>query len=300
MKRGLKFDVSEQQCPPNMSDFIMFPWRHKRRYVNKLHSSKLDRSTMNTLSLITAATIVSLASTANAQSFGGITHEGSTVNLAFNFHNDDNGEPYNENFTKHITASSRFAFSDNLGVAITFGYASETWDDEYYSRRNLLDVNPYYSFGNGSVGAYYTVIAHHNTDDGGLNDTQFGITADYAANGIGVEFYAGTYMEDGYFNEDTLGIAGSYDITETTQVFASHRRDIDDDGYWTGTVSLGATYDLQMAPISITGEVTKFGDEDVSFGDSEWNQFTIAASYNFGGGAQSIFRGLRAEDFFYN
>ncbi|SFR53581.1 hypothetical protein SAMN04488005_2676 [Yoonia tamlensis] len=255
---------------------------------------------MNTLSLIAATAIVSLASTASAQSFGGITHEGSTISLAYSFHNDDEGDPYSENYTKHLTATSRYALGSNLGVAVTFGYVSETWEDEYYSRRHVLDLNPYYSFGNGSVGAYYTVISHHNTDDGSLNDTQFGITADYAANGFGVEFYAGAYMEDGYFNEDTVGIAGSYEINDATQVFISHRRDIDTDGDWTGMLSLGGTYDLQMAPVSITGELTKYGHNDVSFGDSEWNQITIAASYNFGAGAQSIFRGLRAEDFFYN
>jgi hypothetical protein len=254
---------------------------------------------MNTLSLITAATIVSLASAASAQSFGGVTHQGSTVNLAFNFHNDGRGEPYSENYTTHLTATSRYGFGNDFGVAVSLGFQQETYEDSFYSERYLLDLNPYYSFGNGSVGVYYTAISH-DYGNSASNDSQYGVTADYAINGFGIEAYAGVYLEEGDFNEDTFGIAGSYDVTDAAQVFVSHRRDVNSDGDWNGSVSLGATYDLQVAPISITGEITKLGNTGTPFDESDWNQFTIAASYSFGGGAQSIFRGLRAVDFFYD
>jgi hypothetical protein len=254
---------------------------------------------MNTLSVFTAAAIVSLASTASAQSFGGITHAGSTINLGLSFHNDDGEGEFSENYVSSLTATSRYSISENMGVAVSLGFVNETYETDYYSERYLIDVNPYYSFGSGSVGVFYTAISHDYYDETPVNDVQYGITADYAFNGFAVEAYAGVYFEDGEFNEDTYGIAAGYGLSDAVTVYATYRLDVDEDDE-DSILSIGASYDLHNMPVSFAAEYGKIGDEELSFTGSEEKQITLAASYNFGAGAQSMFRGLRAADYLYD
>jgi hypothetical protein len=255
---------------------------------------------MNTLSIFTAAAIVSLASTASAQSFGGITHAGSTINFGLSLNNDQGDEPYSENYLTSVTAISRYSLNENFGVAVSLGYININEEAEYYSDRYFVDVNPYYSFGAGSIGVFYTAISHDYYDETPVSDVQYGFTADYAVNGFAVEAYAGAYFEDGEFNEDTYGLAAGYDLTDATTVYGSLRNDISDSGDEDSILSLGASYDLQTLPISLAVEFSKIGDEDRSFTSTVENQITFAASYSFGEGAQSMFRGLRAADYLFD
>jgi hypothetical protein len=256
---------------------------------------------MNSSAILTTATIIAmLGAHASAQSLPSISHEGSSITLAYNFHNDDDDDPYSESFTTQLSASSRYSFGSNIGAAFTFGYNNEEYEEEFYSERYILDLNPYYMFDMGTVGVYYTAVAYNDGDE--ATHSLYGANANLKFNRIGVEAYAGVYEEEGDFEDDTYGLATSFDVTDDATAYLSYRRDVDGDS-WSGLATLGATYSLNAlvgVPISITGEVARFTDDDTGVGDSEWNQFSIMASYDFGNGAQSIFRGFRAVDYYYD
>lgn len=256
---------------------------------------------MKTISLFTvASSLALLLSPANAQSLPAIAHEGSTITLAYNFHNDSNDEAYSENFTTQLSASSAYSFGRGFGATFTLGYNHEQYEDSFYSERYLLDVNPTYDVGMGKVGVYYTAIRYN--DGITENHAAYGFTADLKSGPFGAEAYAGIYEEEGDFIEDTYGLALSYDVTGDMTVYGAYRRDVQNDDF-NALTSLGVSYSLASIaglPISLTGEASIFTDDNTSLGDSEWNQFSIMASYDFGGGAGSIFRGFRAQDYYYD
>lgn len=258
---------------------------------------------MRSISVVATTFTMMLGLQANAQSLPDITHEGSSVSLAYNFHNDFGDEAYNENFTAQLSVASRYAIGNGFGTTVTLGYSNETWEDAYYSERYLLDFNPFYDFGTGTVGLFYTVIAHDEEGDY-TDDALYGITGGLNMNGFGVEAYAGVYESEGDFVEDTYGLGASYDVTPEATVYVAYQRDVTDDNFFGDLTSIGASYDLSGSigslPVSVAGQVSQLGFNDMSSDDDVGNQFSIIASYNFGEGASTIFRGFRAQDFFYD
>lgn len=153
----------------------------------------------------------------------------------------------------------------------------------------------------GNIGVYYTAISYNDGDT--ENHAAYGLTADLQSGAFGLEAYAGLYEEEGDFTHDNYGIAVSYEVTGAATVYAAYRRDVTAGDFYNASNTIGGTYSLADAtglPISLTGEASIFTNTDTSLGDSEWNQFSIMASYDFGGGAGSIFRGFRAWDYYYD
>ena len=255
---------------------------------------------MKVLSTLISALALCAAS-ASAHSTPSVSHDGSTITLGYNFHNDADGAPFRDNFTTQLTAASKYSFGANFGAAVSLVYNKEQHQSSFYSERYLIDVNPYYDLGAGSVGVFYTAIAYYDGDS--ETHAQYGVTADYKTNGMGFEAYAGLYEEDRSFAQDTYGIAVSYDVTDAAMIYISERRDVSDgDSY--GLTAIGGTYDLANLtgnlPISIRAEVSGFHDNDNTLSEGDWTQFSLMASYSFGDGAESIFRGVRAVNYYYD
>ena len=252
---------------------------------------------------ISSVVLAMLAATqSGAQSLPGIAHEGSTITLAFNFHNNASDDPYLENYTTQFSAASAYSFGGGFGATFTLGYNKEQYTDSFYSERYLLDLNPTYNVGMGTIGAYYTAISYN---DGDTEDhAAYGVTADLQSGAFGLEAYAGVYEEEGDFSQDNYGLAASYDVSGAATVYAAYRRDSFGGGdFYNASNAIGATYSLADAtgvPVNLTGEASIFTASDISLAESEWYQFSVMASYDFGGGAGSIFRGFRAWDYYYD
>lgn len=252
--------------------------------------------------LLISAAFVPAASQVAAQSIPGIVHDGSTVTLAFNLHNDGQDDPYSENYTTMLSARSSYSFGNSFGATFTLGYQSEMYQDSLFSERYILDVNPTYSFGMGTVGLYYTAISR-SRDSVDEPQANYGVTATYESGPFGVEAYAGNYDEDGDFNHNPYGIAASYSLTDDASVYIAHQRDVRDTDNFDAATSIGASYDLgglTGAPIPVTAAASRLYFDGTSFSDSEWNQFTIAASYDIGGGSKSVFGAFRSWSFYYD
>ena len=256
---------------------------------------------MNRTLPLAIAVLASSSSVALAQGSAGFNHEGSTISLGFNFHNDGDGDPYSENYTTQLTAQSAYSFGQNLGAIVSLAYSREQYSDDLYSERFVLDLNPTYALGDLEVGAFLSTISRKRNGDT-LNYSSYGATASYDAGPVGLEAFAGTYDEDG-FEYDIYGIAGSYDISSDLGGYLAYRRDSYDSDSYDASVTLGASYNLASAtgmPVTISGELSRFIGSNLSFSESEWNQFSILASYDIGGGVDSVFRGLRGWSYYYD
>ena len=242
---------------------------------------------------------VATAQSAVAQSFA---HEGSTVTLSFNFHNDGEDDPYSENYTTHLSAASAYSFGGAFGAVFTLAYENEEYTDSFYSERYLIDVNPTYNFGPGTIGLYYSAIRSNDGDEQ-TNDETYGLSATFASGPVTAESYIGVYEEDGGFVSDTLGLGGSYAFGGGAAAYVTHQRDTLSNDNYRAFTAIGASYDLSAvtgAPVVVAAEAGRHSFDNLSLSESEWNQFGISASYNFGGGAQSMFQGLRSYDFYYD
>ncbi len=240
-----------------------------------------------------------------AQSLPNFMHEGSSVTLGFNFHNDDDDDPFRENFTTSLTGTSRYALSDSFGIGVTLGYNRETYQTDFYSSRFFLDLNPYYTIGEGEIGAFYTVMSYVDDSDNRENHSQYGFAGSQSYNNFTFEGYAGRLDQDGSLS-NTVGIGLGYDVNDNLGVYYVERRDYSLGGnFYFGLVTLGVSYDFDdmissSLPLVVSAEYSRFTGDDTSFGESEWDQFSVVATYQFGGGADSMFRGVRSVDFFYD
>lgn len=251
--------------------------------------------------LIAAAALTPLASQVAAQGSSGISHEGSTVSLAYNFHNLASDQPYSDYYTTMLSARSSYALGGGFGATFSIGYQSEVFDDSFFSERYILDINPTYSFGDADIGLFYTAISRGDGSDEG--EAIYGVTATYQSGPFGFEAYSGKYDEGNGFEHMPFGIAASYDLIEGTSIYLAHQRDRFDGGFYEGATTIGASYDLAGltgAPIRITAAASRHHGDSVSLSDSEWNQFTVAAAYDISGGSSSVFNSFRSWSFYFD
>ena len=189
-----------------------------------------------------------------------------------------------------------------FGAVFTLAYENEEYSDSFFSERYLLDLNPTYNYGSGTIGLYYSAI-RSNDGDTQTNDATYGLSATYASGAVMGELYLGGYEEDGDYASDTFGIGGSYAFGSGAAAYVTHQQDSYSGEDFAAFTAIGVSYDLSAvtgAPVVVAAEAGRHWFDGISIGDSEWNQFGISASYNFGGGAPSMFQGLRSWDFYYD
>jgi predicted porin len=256
---------------------------------------------MNKLLISMVAASV-LGSAASAQSLPSFTHTGTSVTLAYNFHNDDNDEPYDENFTTQLTLRSTFALGGNWSTTFLLGYNEETYEDTFFASRLFVGIEPEYDFGNLDVGAYFITGQHNDIGDDDESESMYGLKASYEAGPWMMEAYFGQYDHDG-FTPTTLGLAGGYGFSNGLSLYGFHRRDSDSGDYF-ALSGIGASFDLANAfggvPIEVTAEMSRFHDEGTSLSDSDWRQFSLMATYRFGAPKKSVFRGIYNVDYYYD
>lgn len=244
---------------------------------------------------------VAASQPAYAQSIPGIQHDGSTVTLSFNFHDDYDDQPYTESYTTFLSAASSYRFGGNVGLTLTLGYVNETYEEEFYSERYSFDINPTYTIGDGTVGLYYSAVA---SNDGDWEDhANYGLTGTFESGPLSFEAYAGIREKESEFADDTYGFAAGYSFTDDVSAYFTYQRDTESDGDFDALTAIGISYDLTSlasVPVTISGEIGLFTDEDLSLSEAEGNHLAVTASYNFGGGSESFFQGLRAWDYYYD
>ncbi|MEL7343383.1 MAG: hypothetical protein AAFN59_00800 [Pseudomonadota bacterium] len=253
----------------------------------------------------TAIFLVALATMPGAAAAGafwdGIERTGSSLSYGLNFHDDDDAEPFVENYTQSLVYRMDYALGGDWSLGVSLGYVHETYEADYYSERFSIGFFPSMRVGAGDIGAYF--IAGTNTS---TPEQEYGIQGSYDFGAVSFEGYAGVFLDDGDA-EGTLGAALRYPVLEGLDVYAIHRRDYFDSGF-DGLTTLGVAYALSggdsgpssLPPLFVSLEASKFHDQGSSLFGSGWQQYSISVSYVFGGDRPSDFRGVRTVDYFYD
>lgn len=243
------------------------------------------------------ATLVA-ASPAYSQSMP-FTHEGSALTFVFNGQMGNGGSTPKDDNTSVLNLTSRYSLGSNFGLQFSLGHNSETSSGGFYGSRTYLDVNPYYSIGDGEIGLFFTSITGDGSSDDG---TQIGVTGRQDFGDFTFEAYASRY-DDGGFDITPVGIAVGYEINDAIDVYALHRRDGYSNGNYNALTTIGAGYDFggNGVPLSLDIEYSVFHGDTTSIGNSDWNLLSLVVTYEFGNNAQtSMFNGVRNQDFFYD
>lgn len=254
--------------------------------------------------LISTLALLLAAASAGAQSLPGFAHTGTAVTLAFNGHDDAAGDPYDENYTTQLTLRSTFAHGGGWSTTLTLGLNEETYQRSYYSDRLFLGIEPSYDFGKAMIGAYGQIGRHDISGEGGSDETSYGLLAAWDDGPWMAEAYFGRYEEDVVdYSAATAGVAAGYTFGNSLALYAFHRRD-DDGSFWFGLTGIGVSFDLDRvipaAPLTLTAEISRFHDSFVSFGDSDWDQVSLMATWRFGEPRRTIFRGIYNADYYYD
>ncbi len=248
-----------------------------------------------------SSALVILAGPVAAQNFG-ITHDGSTVSLSYNFHNDAFDQPYSENYTSFVTARSDYLIVGNFGVGVSLGYVMEQYVGDFLSDRIIYGLHPYYKIDGGRIGAYIAGEQHRTNEE---TYTSFGLEGTYRIGQFAFDGYFGRTDFSSTSYRTNLGLAAGYEVIDGATAYLIHRRDIDETGaFFFALTGLGVDYDFSgigsFPPVVLSAEVSRFHNELDSVGASEWNQFSIMATYSIGGGQKDRFSGIRAVDYFYD
>lgn len=247
--------------------------------------------------LLAACALGLLAAPASAQSFGPLTHEGSTVTAAFNFHNDGDGDPFNENFTKQFNFASTYKVAPLVDLTFFVGYNQEIYEDEHYSDRKYLGLEANRSLTNGTIGGY--LVFGHLVYEGDVTiETQFGLTGTYQQGAVGFEGYVGGY-NDGE-TTSSVGLASTYDLGNGLSPYIFVRRQSDGGSAFDALAGFGLDFELKSAPVVLTAELSKHFDNETGLFDSAWNQVSVMATYKFGNGKKSVFRNIYNYDYYYD
>lgn len=252
---------------------------------------------MKLLSISTAALLAATPALSQSLPF---THEGTAVTFAYNNY-DDGGSASGEDFTYVLSATSRYNLGNNFGFQFTLGYNEEDDGGSFYGSRAFFDINPFYKLGEGEIGVFYTVMQGEGSSGDG---SQFGVTGNQRFGDFRFEGYASRYDDDGS-DIDAVGVAAGYDINDAFGVFIAQRRDGYGGGSYNALTTLGASYELSgissAPPITLGIEYSVFHDDGTSISDSDWDQISFIATYEFGGDIDtSFFRGVRNYDFYYD
>ena len=227
-----------------------------------------------------AALAILVAGAASAQGLGGLTPEGGSVTLAFNFHDDAVNASVGENRTTQISGYSAYGMGGNFGMGFSLGYSEERYLQSFYDSRGQLGVHPYFKLNNGQIGAYAILMNEFSRDE----DTNLmGVEGNFDFGKLGVEGYVGRTAATGpHLRKDNRGLAVRFEASSALDIYGFNRRDSYAIGYLALT-GLGVNYTLPQAPIMLTGELSKFHGTGNSLSDSRWDQFSLMATWVFGG-----------------
>lgn len=233
--------------------------------------------------------------------FPPITEDGSRLSYGLSLHNDGSGDPLGENYTQQLTYRRDYSLGASTGLGVSLTWANEIYQDDHYSSRFSLGLHPSYDLGNGTIGGYLFVGTNEDRPE-----TQYGIEGLFAVGPVDVETYFGTFLDDGdAFG--ALGVSASYGLSDGLDIYAAHRRDFDDSGYF-ALSTIGVSYALatttssssMAAPLLLTFEASRFHDDGESFSDSDWNQFSLSLTYVLGDSRRPILGDVRSVDYFYD
>jgi len=249
--------------------------------------------------IFAASAALLTASPALSQSFQ-FTHEGTSFSYAYNNY-DNGGSAFGQGFTYVMNATSRYDLGNNFGFQFTLGYNEEDDNGGFFGSRAFFDVNPFYKIGDGEIGVFYTVMQASGFSGDG---SQFGVTGNQRYGDFRVEGYASRYDDNGT-DINAVGLAAGYDINDAFGVYFAQRRDGFTSGPYNALSTIGASYELgginSAPPITFGIEYSVFHNDGTSISDSNWDQVSFIATYEFGGDIDtSFFRGVRNRDFFFD
>ena len=251
-----------------------------------------------------AALAIVVASPALSQSLPGFEYVGSTVTLSYNLHDNASDEPFAENHTLSLIGTAEFNIGSNFGLDVSLGRNEEVFLDSFFTGQTFVDLNPYYRVEGGEIGVFYTALSEDD-GSGSVSQNHFGIIGSQSYNGFTFEGYVGRLDEES-FESDTLGLAIGYDVLDDLEIYYSNRRDLnaDDSSDYFGLASIGARYDLSGItngqPVTVGAEYSRFYTDSASISDFDWTQFSLIATYSFGGSDRSYFNGIRSVDTFFD
>ena len=134
-----------------------------------------------------------------------------------------------------------------------------------------------------TLAAYYSI----NDDDDDIAEDNWGLEADYSANGISVNAFLDVIGEGAFADDDDLfefGVEGSYDVGNGLEIFAGYLSD--DGGAENDLFYIAGEYDLGGGA-EIVVSYADDGDEDFDLtggevGDPEYLEgATVEVSFEF-------------------
>ncbi|MDC0116238.1 hypothetical protein OAH97_02025 [Octadecabacter sp.] len=234
-----------------------------------------------------------------------VTFEGASLTGAYNDYNGFEGAGGSDDgFTYTINAAARISFGQNFGALFTLGYNEEEFDGDFFSSRAFVDINPYHKVLDGEIGPFFT---YFQRNQGSFEGVQYGVSGKQQYGKYTFEGYASVFEDSlSPITTNPVGVAFGYDVAHGFSVYVGQRRDVLNGGDYEALSTIAASFDLSTidtveVPIIIGAEYSVFHDEDTSLTSSDFDQFSLVATYNFGGGAQpTFFRGIRSVDFFFD
>lgn len=242
-----------------------------------------------------AGAIALLASTfgVSAQAFD---HKGTELSFAANWHDDASGAPLNENRTLQFNGFSQFGLSNNLQVALSYGAATEKYEDEFYADNFMLGGHVFVEDEDGRLGGFAQIV--HSPEFVRL--TMVGLEGAKDFGRFDVEGFIGKTEFDGA-RFTSFGAAIGVDLNEKANAYLKVQRGTGASVNNFGLSTFGISYDLEAGasgiPVTLGAEASKFYSAS---GSGTWNQFSLLATVHFGAAAKSRFRQQYSMEGYYD